>query len=640
MPKGQTALGNIGGIVRGLAVAAMVLLLALPSSDASGSDTSSDLAPDKPIEVAFEAADGELVLEVDNIDVTSLAAWSKGAVVYTPVPALGPGSHKVRVSRTLHDETAVVVDRTITVRAQGLRFDGDVHGNYQSTRGLASDPDANGANDANTGGLQTKAEVQYGDAKLAANASANYSGDGVAASSSIKLDLADWSAVATVPTKYANLTLNGGTHSSAIESLIVGPLTSRGFTLAAASEDQDFVFKGFARSTTATNGSRNFFGLELPQNQVAGVGIEVRVLESLRAEGTIYVGERGTRGKSAANVSGEGWSFALDNVSADKKFHARAEYAQTTADVDGPAGDAPSRKDRAFIFSAEYEALAETLPDGRAMQVALRGEYSSTGSNFVTLARTSTAPDQTQLLLRSNFVLGSFNLDAELKRASDNVAGLPGLPTNMADSATATFVYNDAEESGVAGLNWTLGLSYQGVSMKDLPKDFLPEERVDSELASASLGVSGQGALLGWSLMHTYALFDDGTNASQSYADHVTQASVTYRLEPFQIQSGVLHSYRIGREFVTADLSPTFSINGTFLEDRISIAASYGGLLPYRTANDDTQTVSANVSAVVVKPQEYLPGLTLNLGYAYNNTQSAFPVSRNELFFGAIQFSR
>lgn len=642
MPQIERVAEGIGAIVRKLRVA-LCAISAVSCSAAHAAEADGDSSAPRAINAAFEAGSGSLVLEVDDIDVTALADWTESSVVYAPSPPLEPGDHIVRVSRVTDAKAIVLSETTVSIDAPaGFSFEGELGADFQISQTLATRPKSDRGVPARTGLLGASAAIRRGGASFAANATSIYDSNGVFGSSR-RMDLGDWSAAAIMPTRRVDFGLSLGTHDSGVQSLVVGPIASRGLTLSMTSKNQRLRALGFVRSATGTQGSRNVSGFGDGDNLIEGGSISAQLTKASRLEGVIYGGKRGGGSYGSAFedpvATGDGWSIALDNFWLDNRLHARGEYARSSFDSDGALDEAAGKRDRAYVFAADYQALTKTLGDGRDLSLGFRGEYSSIGANFNSLANHSIAADATQLTVGSEFRLGGLAVGAQFRRATDNVSKLIILPTNRVKSVAADLTFQNREAKGLAALAWTLGFVTQRADLEYAPADFTPEDFVDNRTTTASIGVAGAGDRFGWSLSQAYTVLRDAIRPEFDSDDYVTQASVTWRVSSFQFQTGALHSYRSTPDGDYAALSPTASINGTLFDDRIALGASYGGNLAYRLREDDLHAVTASIGAVVLRQKGYFPGLTLNLGYSFN-ADSDLIAPRRQIFFGSVQIGQ
>lgn len=577
---------------------------------------------------------GHYFLEVDKLDVSSLAGWGDTRVVYTPRVALVSGEHVVRLYR-ITDDVVEIIHEDIWVIAAPKRIH-NMRGNYAAdlqisglvaTNAATADWRTIGAGDIKLGG-----SFDIGETALSLKTNTVFSSAGLGGSGAREIDLGNYTARMARPVGPLEVVATFGDRKVGFSSLMIGNVNARGVGISAAERDGGFRVGAFIQNASSSFGTRDLLGIGHGANRVGGVFAEMAPIgEALKLHASFYEGKRlpyGSGSFFAGNSeTGEGWSVGASGDWFNEVLSADLEYGETSIDYDGSLGVLPRYSDDAITGSILWKTYEAELEDGRIAFVDLGAAYSAIGTDFESLANRSLVPDSKLLEVTANTGVGGFLVDWIYLNETDNVSDLPGLETNEYTSYTADMFYQHETGEGLAGLAWTLLLAVDETGITDKPIGFSAANDVDNESLYGELGVSGEVGKFRWSASRALFDFADNIYAPGDYEEGVTSLSLSANLTTtLQIVSSLQYERTKDSFGKETRVSPTAAIRGAAFDRHLTYGVSYSGYRVggARSTPSRQHTFSGNLNWVVLDPEGWFPGFMLGLNYRDYSNSSAF----------------
>lgn len=126
-------------------------------------------------------------------------------------------------------------------------------------------------------------------------------------------------------------------------------------------------------------------------------------------------------------ASGDATSLALDSALMDGRLALRGEYAYSRFDPDGAHGRHEAQTDDAYALEARYRAAPVRVGNDE-MRLSAGIRTQEVGSDFRSLGNQGLWADRRQDIISSNLSWAGLSVDAELSRATDNIADDPNRP--------------------------------------------------------------------------------------------------------------------------------------------------------------------------------------------------------------------
>lgn len=486
-----------------------------------------------------------LALEVDAIDVTALASISDGGIAYTPLQALTPGKHEVRLVE--YDDNGNVREHgawSVTVAAAATVTGGAEHR----------------ARSARSGTTQMHADVSLGgservaDHNLSAPQPARFSSDGSASlgmttkgerwSTATEVDLTQASPAATanavnpgasgdqggvqlaqfsVSAQSDTTHLMLGDQSLPYNGLAVSQLNRRGVAGEMQIKPLRASIGAFSMRSDVVTGFGYGLGVGDPDHRVSGIVFGLHPFKRADAlDLTLaYVSGRGAPDGTATysvpfQTAPAGTALGLDADSQllDRRLHMHAAVAHSNYDFGVPS--LPSRSDNARNFLVSYQPGSGSDTATPRVSSLTTLTYQSTGSYFRSLANTGVTPDLREWQLAQSLNGSIWSLQGTYALDTDNVDDDPllaSIHTRRLQLAAGLFPSGSPKPGSFAA--W-LGTPYYSLSFDasrsrngTLPDPGYPRTDLDISNLNASAQFShprwnwNLGLMLGSATDHT-----------------------------------------------------------------------------------------------------------------------------------------
>jgi hypothetical protein len=385
---------------------------------------------------------GRLLVELDRIDITAFVQLDADRISASFAAPLAAGPHELRllestpqggveergvwVIQVAERETLEVDSARAQLGATGsARVADDAHG---------SEPDILQSN----GGFDGAISLSRGALALDANGAGYYD----TVEENLGGNEADIGAF-LVEARHRNATLRYGHYALQPTSLLIYDFDRRGLSGGLGAPSLRTRLDAFVVKGSPVIGARGGFGLEDPDDRVAGLVLQSRPLEgklgAIDLSGVLVDGSAPVAGTELSGVSGDpvesdgrAWSARLDGQLADRRLEIFGEYARGRFDPDG-SGATRAETDDARWVGLNLAPFPELAWRGQPVVLELRVEESAIGTWFRSPANPSAPQDRHIQSALLHVARAGLDLQGSLAREEDNVDGVDELPRMRSD---------------------------------------------------------------------------------------------------------------------------------------------------------------------------------------------------------------
>jgi len=584
-----------------------------------------------------------LAVELDDIDVTSLAALDGADIVITPAQALAFGPHTLRLVEYTPDggiaergAWAFELRESAAFRQAQLQ----VNATANATQRVA-DHNANA----------TMARLQGNGSAQLQGAVAN---EGWQAQGTVSI-LAN-SQSSQLPRHEGNIDIGqyllqaqrGAVSGRIGDQAAIAPdsFVMQGFARRGVSADvvSDGVARltGFSVHTTPLAGSDNMTGLSDADNRVDGAVATLNPVtgrpEVLALSGT-YVDGEGTSANGAGVAGttqafgGQAGSVVADSQLFDKLLRLRGEYAHSSYDFDGVGTGLDAQSGHAYSALANYTPWHSMMVLGQPLVWNIGGEKRVLSTFFRSPANPTTISDRNMGQAFTALNWYGLNAQASAGREHDNVDKLPQLPTTESTQQAYALSYVPIlaapPPGGQLPTHWfgqpSLTASYTSLKrdLTDnpgaLPLAIGPLHKTTNLL----LGAQFQYQTWNWGLGHSRI---DDQDFAGFVPDTVTtsdRAQVAFLIAKLNVGASLQHDHI---ENTTNGTLSQAVIGGATLgypfTDRVTSSLAYTvrhAWADQPASNQITSDTTVALNWVVVPAKELRPGLSLGVDGSYHD---------------------
>lgn len=404
-------------------------------------------------------APARLAVELDALDVTSLAVLDGTDIVITPAQPLAFGSHRLRlIENTPEGDIAERGEWRFDIRKSSAFRDASLAANVTANavdrvadHNLTAAPGKLQGN----GSAQVQAAVANDDWKASGTASIVANGQASQMPPpGNRIDLAQYLIAA-----------QRGAVAGRMGDQTLGPdsLVMQGFARRGVSADLSGGIghvTGFAMRTTPTSGSQDLSGLEDSRNRVNGAVASINPLPGrpgdLVLSGTYVDGEGKTQnGVGVAGVDqasgGNAGDVAADARLFDRLLRLRGEYAHSSFDFDGSGTGIDARSGRAYSGLANYTPWHDLVVLNQPLVWNLGAERKQISTFFHSPANPGMIADRDLGQAFTGLSWRGMNVQASAGREHDNVDDLALLPTTQSRQRALSLGYSPLQTPSPTG---------------------------------------------------------------------------------------------------------------------------------------------------------------------------------------------
>lgn len=620
----------------------------------------------------------DVVIELDNVDVTALASQQDGFIVYKPFEALADGEHvlkfyEISAVGNLIERGVLVFETTGAQDVMARGTDGkdtiqiDGHNTLEFSRrlfdhnitGQVDSPILSG--DGYTE-ISTQHNTEYGFWRT--NSSANYflESEKDISVTGRTLDLGEYNSVV----EYGNETVRGGVavghQDIGYDSLLMTNFNRRGLSVYGGTAEDTISATAFSLSSDNITGAADIFGQQDQSGYVRGGALTGRPYETdigkIELSTLFYQGEGGKDdtgvttdafGFSDAGDSnipeGYGWGLVANSSWFDDRLKIRGDYAFTSTDIDGSGvlgdDDASARS-----LEASYALVHDEMWNDQFAQLSIGGRWEMVDTYFTSLANPGLASDRELYLLYGDFIWGGLSLRSEGSLETNNVDDLPGLPR---DSLTTLSLdgnyYFNIEREDPDDLAW-LGSPYLifGALQSEADRINTPSGFIGYDTDNVSrrgyigLGTSYQD--WSWQLGYTRDEYEDDTNDTIDSSNDLFDLSASWNVSDRLFLSGgpqVNIFEDKDNDERSYDVNANFALQADLIPDELMLSADYNlNLSSGSNDTSDRHLASGELEWIIIPAKENSIGVSALLRGSVEkedrNSDASFNNTRYETY--------
>ncbi|VAW00082.1 hypothetical protein MNBD_ALPHA07-1930 [hydrothermal vent metagenome] len=377
-----------------------------------------------PIDVS--QLSGDVVIEVDDIDVTEFASIVDGRLVLSPGAPLGGGQHQITVYLFQGDDYQVIASYSFTGSDQGTGGGSGVNIGVEATHELGGRTVNGDAEEI----LQSTGTVDLTTDDNSLTGGVDY----IATSRSE--DQINGKPV-NIGTYFLEYTRSGGKvdftgrlghQSLSYDRALINNINRRGVSFLFNTPDDRLRFGVFSARAADALGVDNFTGLAHENDRMAGATLAWQPFSAndLRLSAQVYDGE-GIPNGGITFGEGDGMSFGLEGSALNGRLRYGAFYAQTEFDEDAGGNLFVPLTGEALLTSLEFDVFGQD--DGsRALTVGLG--YEVVDETYYSLANPEQNVGAQTFLFSADYIADKLSLNLSADTQKTNQGGPGSDPTD------------------------------------------------------------------------------------------------------------------------------------------------------------------------------------------------------------------
>ena len=583
-----------------------------------------------------------LMVMLDETDITAIIDVSKEGFEFKPIQVLSPGQHKVIITLTTPDKKEYKKESSFTIRHSKI-FEEAASTNqvsilteFMTQNNMPAGTTDNTPNQKVEGNINSTSKIKEKGFELALTGNIRYLDQNVA------VDPPAFKGFA-IPNYLLSAKYQAGTNQFIAETgdvqadetaNTVSGLARRGVRFNV--DTGNFRINAFSVMAQQVTGLRNFgvdSGLAFnPSDRIEGASGEVDMFEKKSSLKLIYVrGENGgtTSGSwsPAGGQRGETAGVLFKTDFFKKKLFSEMEYDFTTFDQD-TADTLPNVSDKAYRLKLGGETEIYNY----------EGVYQYSGSKYSSIGSTGAQKDIEGFTLKGGgkFDKNNHVVNLAVSGNHDNVAGDPLLATTYNYQGSVDYACNKFQSVPI-GLNYQMTL----LESKNEPAGIQPKE-VNTNNFSGKIGYkidkwtfAFNGSYVGQK--DTYSPTNDSTTVSYTLAPGYTSEMISITPN-FGLTQQKNEYTRIETDTHTA----TINIRGNLLEKKLEydLAYNYNKVKAYDGSSDtETTGITWRTGYRLIKQILWLESPTIGLRGNYNFANNMVSDSKTEKYFIFLFFS-
>ncbi|MBW2207484.1 MAG: hypothetical protein JRG79_11285 [Deltaproteobacteria bacterium] len=467
----------------------------------------------------------QLGLELDAIDVSAMAVFEDGVIVYVPVQPLSHGLHVLRLVEYAQDGS--ILERgywNLDIRQSENYSQAAFNAAITLTasqrvgdKNIDADPDRlQGQGGASLGSVIADEGWQ-----VDSRADLIYNSQHEQTPNGHQLDLGEY--LLTGNTESTELRV--GHHAVPQNNFTLDNFYRRGISGDIGISSLRSTVTGFSMRSEQITGFNEGLGVGDSDNRVDGVLLHSQPLSNnperldllfsyLDGEGPAGTGTN-VAGQDSVNT-GSAWSVAIDSALLAQQLRLRGEYSGTDYDFDGKNTGFNEESDEAWSALALYTPTPSGTQES-PLYWSIGAEHMNVGTFFKSLANTSLSADREMTRLFGSLSLDTWAMESSFAREEDNLDDDALLPTTRTYQGYATLSYSpfdpipeDSFFSWLGTPSHSIALAYIDQEETDTPAGSATPEtdnRTDSaQLQSAfMLSTWNWGGGFGWNRFRDYS---------------------------------------------------------------------------------------------------------------------------------------
>lgn len=620
--------------------------------------------PEAPLRIQIgnltDATLKTLVLELDDIDMSSIISIEDTMMVITPPQPLEWGKHQLRLVEFAEDGSILEhgfwefeVRQTALFREAELQIDARLSASSRvSDSGFPEDDQTKNENGEGTLSLQGSAA--NGIWRSTGNADFIYNSDKTQLSREGHIDMGQFLFTGTS----GMVSAKAGHHSPINNSLIAQDFNRRGISATLHSAGQRYAMKTFALRTDNIIGFRDGLGVGESEHRTQGVTVTAHPIDAHAESLAIYATYLSSKGSElgfaesgdSTESAGKASSVIIDSNLLDRRLRLRGEVARSEYDFGGLDSGFDAEKDKARSMLITY-APEESIIQDQPMMIQVGMENKRIGTFFKSEANAGATADRDLLRGFGSINWGGLYMQLSTGRETDNVNDIANLGRTKTDLSSLSMTYSPLDmgdpETGEIQTHWYGQATFDFATTR--AKQNVTE--LGEGLALGPLNENSDNSLIAsfyydsWDWSLSYMLSDEKDFLGSGFETETRTTAVTFGLRP---NDEITISATLDQG-TTDDLSTnltsetqTLNLNLSYVfSETLSLDLNYD-LNQNRTPADtlidpddkgtriNATNIGVNMNWIVQEAEGVNPGIQISLDATFNDVEDEIDSSLSE----------
>lgn len=592
---------------------------------------------------------GLLVLELDEIDVTSMVAMEGDVAVFTPLQPLAYGEHQLRLVENSPDGS--INERgqwSFELRKSTLFRDAQANGSVTlreshriSDHGLADPAPARSQADGAaqfTGSMENENWRASGELSFIANQQSQ-----MMPRQKGHFDLGQY----LVAADSGMFGFKLGDHAIGPDSMVLQFFGRRGISVSATAPGNTASVTGFSMHTTPLAGAVNVLGVADGDNRVDGVVATLQPIAddagALALLGTYVSG--GSESQTGAGIfgaadlgAGSASSIVADSNVMQQRLRLRGELAKSSYDFDGRAGELAPLGGHAYLGLVNYVPWHDKLVFDQPFLFNVGLEKKLISSYFHSPSNPGAISDRDMVRVFTGVNWYGLDFQANVGKETDNVDNNPLIPVTASRQRSGAISYSPMvnyapqADGQPSELPWygqpSLSASFMSLNREMVQLSGSAVSQPTHSTYNSVAGANFQYAIWSWGIMQNWVR-DHGYNLDMTpfTRSASTQLQGNFRFfEQLTVGMNVFNQNvdRVDAGIKTNGVGAGLNLAYPFT-DKVSSMLSYSTRHDWATdASSDsvTRDTTAALNWVVNTAHGAMPGITLGMDGSYHNVSN------------------
>ncbi len=577
-----------------------------------------------------------LVLEVDAINVTSMAKISTHGIQYQPVQPLIYGEHEVRLVSYASDGNIkeigywqIDVRQSAAFRQISLNTQTDINlSQIVKEKNIDTDDKftAQGTFVAQSQLVNDSVQIDTYMDMFAVD-------DPLRSATQKRVDLNNYYVIAQANTYQFGL----GTQAYANTSLLQDGLQKRGVNAAKSFTTLNSRASVFSYASQNRVGFEEFTGVSEKDNRISGTTLSAAPLQTENTQivtsMSYYYGRNSSSSYNDTYSTepqvneGDGSNFVIDSSFFTKQLRVRLEGAQTQFDFDGREFGFDAVKDNA------YSALIMLNPSPNPNNTSpwlwsLGAEYISVGTFFRSIANPTLPGDLSMQRVFGQLSKSQFVLDASYAKEENNLDNNINLPTIESSEwrLSSYYTLSTPTAENQPWRKWLgtpmLSLTLNGAEANDDASALAIIRSNNWQLDGMTARADFRYTRWAWSLTHAVSEFEDFTDTQIDSETQNTQWDMQLNLnQRFNLTTGWQWQQILNKDYRTVSDIKVYSLggNGVIIKGKLNAMLTYNRNItdaendPFFAQDAQQDYWSASINWTAREAKNYRPGIEVSL---------------------------
>ncbi len=614
----------------------------------------------------WEKDKGSFAVEVDNLDVTSLASATSEDITYRPVETLANGKHTLRLfevtssgeqikrgewSFDVYSDPAVAPEDGKTISIAG---DNSIE---ISQRLFDRNVETTTRNTTISGAGHNSIEWTGNNWKFQGKGNYFIESEDQLSLTGNEIDLGEYSASFHYQGDQFATQATLGHQDIGLETLALSAFRRRGVSLSVTTLEDRLKITGFSLSSESIVGADDFSGMRDDSGHVTGGAVTAKPYwtenAKLELTGLFFDSEGGESNfgvgggfLASSAPKGTGGAFVADSYWVEDRLRVRGEYAFSNMDLDG-IGTLDKESAHANSANFEYVVIKDDGSSDIPVSLSIGGKWERVDTYFYSLANPGLATDRDSYSVFANMYAGGLSLNSLGFVEFNNVDDQEDIATDQVSSFAVDGNYSfSIERETPDDLAW-LGTPYIGFggNFINADRDKTPTGYLGWDTNNKSmnyyLSVGTSYERWNWQLGYNTSKFEDDTDISEDTVNEMIDLSAHWAVsDRLSLSSGLQFNKYLLKDTDERSYNVTgnFGLQAQIIPDTLYTIIDYNMNLSSGSGEvPDRHLFTGEVEWTVIPVETNKPGVALAFRGAmekeHGNDGSSLDDTKYEGFF-------